>query len=153
MADLTSIISISGNVGGKRIAFSHTFTLEDVDDAGAYHGGALGVGGAYDDGSGAAEDVNFFNGRLCYVLGQNISTLTQANLTLYDDGGPITIGLNLFPGQFAVLPTIASGMFTASQTGTTSVMEPCNAAQVVPNAFVGNLEPIAVVFAASQATT
>lgn len=130
MADLTSTISISGTVGTKTISFTHTYTLEDVIDAGTYSAdGNIGTGGIIKTGTGGG-DAEFRPDEFSYCLAYNISQY-PASLQLIDSDAGITVPLYLLEGQFLITMAIAAGMFTYNVTATTSSLHQCE--QVIPD--------------------
>ena len=125
MADLTSIISISGNVGGKSISFTHTYTMEEVSDAGAVFGATDGRTDGASPAQSGLRQIRTRSGEINFLTAQNKSTKVPSFIGLNPSG--IGCALSLLPGQSVVLFSLdAGGLYGESSTAgdtATSVVE------------------------------
>ena len=153
MAELTSIISVSGTVGSKQISFSHTYTLESVVDAGGWYGANPNAGTAQTGQHGNADQLNFLPPTFSYAFISNESTNHAAVVVLQDIDSSIDTDLFLMPGQFAVLCTIATGMFQSDGVGTTVAMLECDDIGFVTGASNNLFTPKGSIFIANTAAS
>ncbi len=94
MADLTSTLTISGSVNGKKINVSHTYTMEDVYDAGTHDREALSAASIYTGDSGGGNEINFLQDTPNYFMCVNKDShgVTKAIIG--------SVELYLTPGMF-----------------------------------------------------
>lgn len=120
MADLVSTLTISGSVNGKKINVSHTYTMEDVYDAGTHDREALAVGNIYTGNTGGGNEICFNQDTPNYFMCVNKDTHGAAFVTIG------TVNLYLTPGMFftttgtagLVLSTASATSISLSDVGT-----------------------------------
>ena len=86
MADLTSTITISGSVNGKRISFTHSYVMEDVYDVGVHDREDAGVT-INTNNTGGGEAVTFSQDTPNYMLACNRSAIGVSLCNITSSGG------------------------------------------------------------------
>ena len=123
MADLTSTITITGIVGGKKIDHSHVWTIEDVYDVGTFDMDAPALSPSI--GSGADGSETFKQDSPTYLFAANKSVAHSGLLHLTPTGAAKEMYLMLLPGQFVILGehTNGTGLMNTSGSTTTTLLE------------------------------
>lgn len=153
MADLTSTVTITGVINGRRIAVSSTCTYEDIVDVGTTQDAAYSP--SYTTmGFGTNTALVFSQDCPDYLLAINRSTSEAAMLGLEISGGAATYLLHLPPGGFAVLNQSANGegMIMVDNSATNIDLlevQKAEAASIPTYGFVCNID----ILAATKATT
>ncbi len=112
MADLTSTLTISGSVNGKKINVSHTYTMEDVYDAGTHDRSVLSVSPSiYSGDNPGGNEITFNQDTPNYFMIVNKDTHGVAKAVIG------TLELYLTPGMFFVL-TGTAGLYLTTSTDT-----------------------------------
>lgn len=118
MADLTSTLTITGVVNGKKILFTHEFVDEDVYDAGMHVQEGSGQR-LLTDGSGAGA-IAFMQNSPAYLLATNKDTYGVSKLVM-----GIGVNINLPPGGL-ICTTATQGLALSSSTDTDFVLDDLN---------------------------
>lgn len=103
MADLTSTLRITGKIGNRTINFTHTFTMEDVYDAGLRNSSGAASSGSYMGGNNVnAEQYLYLQDTPNYMLMANINPQFPVVFNVTSSSAPI-IEVICPPGAFCVL--------------------------------------------------
>ena len=125
MADLTSTIRITGTIDGRKIDFSHTYTLENIYDAGQRTYGSFGWTGPY-VGTSPSRSAPPYYLQDCptYLLLRNTSLLYPTRVYFDTITGMV---FWLWPGQTVILNanSTSSGMANyTNASGETTMDDP-----------------------------
>ena len=116
MADLTSTLTITGTVNGRSVSISHTFTLEDVYDAGSLD--EEGVGREHLMAARLAFNQNNPN----YLACVNKDAFGVTEMVFATSGSTINFTLN--PGAIVCLTAAeGTGLLLDTATGTGITLE------------------------------
>ncbi len=124
MADLTSNIRISGTIDGRKIEFSHEYTIEDIYDAGQRTYGNWGWTGPYVGVSPSTTPPSYVQDTPTYLLLRNTSLLYPTEVEFDGIAGLL---FWLWPGQTVILNanSTSSGMANyTNATGETTMDDP-----------------------------
>ena len=128
MADLTSTLTITGTANGKAISITHTFTLEDVYDAGAVD--EEGTGAEY-----FVDQLLFNQNNPNYLMFANRDAAGVTAINLTGSGGS-ELNFVLPPGALACLTAAeGTGLFLDTTTATGITLE--RLANMVSNPVTG----------------
>lgn len=100
MAELRSTLRITGVVNGKRINYSHTYTMEDVYDAGV-HDTEFGGTQMYNNSGAGGSQIVFSQDTPNYLLMVNRSAFGASQARLISSGGDTNF--NLVPNALVLL--------------------------------------------------
>ena len=133
MADgeLTSTITITGTVNGRKINVTSTMTMENVYDAGIAQAGASEA--SYSSiGMGADRPLSFEQNCPSYLFSVNRSTCETGMASLSDAGASTVFSLVIPPGGFIILneDSNGAGMITLSTTATNITLGTVSVASV-----------------------
>ncbi len=116
MADLTSTLTITGTVNGRSVSISHTFTLEDVYDAGSLD--EEGVGREHLIAARLAFNQNNPN----YLACVNKDAFGVTEMVFTTSGSTISFTMN--PGAIVCLTSAeGTGLLIDTSTGTGITLE------------------------------
>lgn len=122
MADLTSTLRISGTINGRKIDFEHTYTIEDVYDAGTHIATQQNSDSSFGAEDAAATGVwGYLQDTPNYMLFKNDSrqwwqTFGLNNSTQY---GAISIP----PQGFAILHAVTGAFNVTNASGETTLLD------------------------------
>ena len=121
MADLSSIITVSGNVNGRRVQFTHTYTITDVYDV-ASRASAEGTEASnYMESAGKGGAIGYRQNGPNYLIGKNSSAVQPMLISIFNstDQVDVVLGAN----QFFIIAG-DDGLFNVTgSTGETSLLE------------------------------
>lgn len=149
MADLTSIIRITGNIGGRTLNFSHTYTLEDVYDVVQTSADPAVGTGTIGNNEEAAQEAIMPQAGFDYLFFRNNSPQHYSGIGL--NATSKSVQLVCSPNQFGILCSNASGETygaTATLPATLIDAESVNGAPIV-NTCVGSVSILAAYNAAT----
>ena len=127
MANLTSVVRIIGNIGGRSINYSHTYILEDVYDVVQTSADPSALTGSIanaDDGG----EANVPQAGFDYLFFRNNSPQHCSGINLVATSE--TAGLICSPGQFGIMCSNETGEFFGTN-GTLINVEAISAAPIV----------------------
>lgn len=115
MSTLTSTIAITGTINGRSINISHTYTNEDIIDAGVMS--EEGVGQIHHSTLGSAPNNSYIQANPEYLAMVNKDAHGVTKMIMNTSGGDINF--YLLPGTIAVLTSSpGTGIALATGTGT-----------------------------------
>lgn len=123
MSTLTSTITVSGTIAGRKINFSHEYTIENVYDAGQRTYGNWGWSGPY-----VAEQLNslppaYLQDTPTYLLLRNTSSLYPSEVTITGISGFV---FWLWPNQTVIINSNTASSGTGNYTngsGATTLLD------------------------------
>jgi hypothetical protein len=126
MADLTSVITITGQLQGRSISVSSTAVISDIDDV--FHVTSQSSRGLQPN------YTNFEYDHPSYLLFVNRSKAGEFVARMVDATAVITLGANMHPQEFCVMsPDTGLGAFNLSSTATTTTYLDVDTVQVRGN--------------------
>jgi|LakMenEpi03Aug12_release.lakeMendotaPanAssembly.Ray.scaffolds.fasta_scaffold618570_2 hypothetical protein len=126
MADLTSVIRITGQLQGRTIAVTSTAVISDIDDA--FHVTSQASRGLQPN------YTNFEYDYPSYLLFVNRSKAGEFVVRMTDTTASVTLGANMHPQEFCVMcPDTGLGVFNLSSTATTTTYLDIDTIQVRGN--------------------
>lgn len=139
MADLTSSLTITGSIGGRKITYAHVYTMEDVYDAGCRTSGFFNQDSPYGSLSAGGGALNFPQDTPNYLMARNASGTTPMTADITLAGGAV-IRMALLPGQMAVIHG-TTGMANASAVAATATLLDAVSLGVGSMGFYGHGQP------------
>lgn len=148
MADLTSTITITGTINGRKISFSHTYTMEDVYDAGTRL-----CGQALNESNVLANEANA--GTIGWLQDTpNFIALRNSNTQYWEkfilNTASPGIGLCLAPGQTAILNGTTGVGNLSNGTGSTTLRD---VTEITTTTYTGQAHANPSVFVAFNAVS
>ena len=123
MANLTSTITITGAIGGRKVDISHTYTVEDVYDAFSRHTAAnAGSVGGFMSRQSDAGTYGYAQNSPNYVFMANAS-VSGISVIDFSLSGPVSAGIVLMPLHFCILHGINGFMDVSGVSGNTAMRD------------------------------
>lgn len=119
MADLTSKLTIAGSVNGRKISFTHTYTMSDVYDVGDRISGQANNDTGYLSGSGPVMD--WAQDTPNYLFIGNKNTQYWSVVGLGNSGNMVY--MCLAPGQCAVLHAVTAMANITAVANSTALLD------------------------------
>lgn len=136
MADLTSIITVSGNVNGRRVQFTHTYTITDVYDVASRASTEAAEVTNYADQGSVGGVIGYRQPGPNFMIGKNSSATHPVQVSLFNSATRIDIAI--LANQFFILAG-DDGLFNVTSSGNeTSLLDVDSiSTAVVPGLSIG----------------
>lgn len=122
MADLTSIITISGTLNGRKIDFTHTYTIEDVYDAGTHIATQMSPDNSFGADDGSGEGVwGYLQDTPNYMLLKNDSRQWQQVFLLETSGQDCLVSVP--PQGFVIMHADVGCCNLTNSAGNTALLD------------------------------
>ncbi len=123
MANLVSTLRISGRIGNRSISFTHTYTMEDVYDAGLRNSSGGTFDTSYLGGNNVnAEEYLYLQDTPNYLLMANTNPQFPVVFNITSASAPIA-EFALAPGAFCILGAVGGMLNLTNATGSTTLLD------------------------------
>ena len=123
MADLVSTLRITGRIGNRSISFTHTYTMEDVYDAGLRNSSGAASSASYLGGNNVnAEQYLYLQDTPNYMLMANINPQFPVVFNITSSSAAIA-EIICAPGSFCILGAVSGMLNLTNATGSTTLLD------------------------------